>query len=279
MSDNKKEKIYIYIAIAAIALILFCVIFIIWSPYFFKINSKDINKYDNSITYEDVMKNYYLHTCKRLFNILNYDELFECINDEYKNNLKINDKSEFRSYLRDNEFISTDVLIENVLYITDGINNIFRVTYRVHGKTKYATITENEPYKFNIRFEQEDLKSILKYKSPTLNYNNVEYKFEIESSNENSINYKITITNNDTSTYEFDFSTLHSLRIRHSGGNYVNMAAVANSPTVDYIITPGSSKSINVLFNLSFDNQYNIDGFIFNNVLVDGQSKSIELTF
>ncbi len=279
MIDSKKEKLYIYIAISAISLILLIVIFIIWGSYFSSFSSKNINKYDDTVTYEDIMQNYYSYTCNRILNIINYDELFTYIGDEYKNNIGITDKDELKSYLRDNNFISTNILINNIYYITDGINNIFKVDYNVHNKNKNAIITEKEPYIFDISFEQDDFKTILKQKSPTLNYNNIEYKFEIVSSNNNSINYKITITNNDSSTYKFDFSALNSLRLRYNGEYYVNMAAVANSPTVDYNITPGSSKSINVLFNLSFDNQYKIDGFVFNNVLVDGQNKTIEVTF
>ena len=57
------------------------------------------------------------------------------------------------------------------------------------------------------------------------------------------------------------------------------MASVANSSTVNYSLTPGSTKSIEILFNISFNNQFNINGFLLNNVKVDGANTKIELLF
>ena len=57
----------------------------------------------------------------------------------------------------------------------------------------------------------------------------------------------------------------------------MNMASVANSSTVKYDVSPGSSKSIEILYNLPFENQMSVKGFYIRNVKIDNTSYNIKL--
>ena len=55
------------------------------------------------------------------------------------------------------------------------------------------------------------------------------------------------------------------------------MAAIANSATVNYEILPGSSKSIELLFNLPFEQQTTIQGAKIYNVVIDNNTFTVEI--
>ncbi len=277
--NNKKEKILIYSAMAIIIILILVVIVMIWFPMFNKISNSDINTYNSTITYEDTMKEYYSNYLNEYLKITNFDILYEKINKDYMSDIGIQNKDEMKQYLRDNDLISMDIDVQNIEYSNNENYSIFRVLYNSHGIKKYVNIKETEPYKFSITFEQSELNTLLEKNDINLTLNNVNYIFELIESTENSIRYKLTIENNSNNEYIYDFSALNSIQLVYSNSNYVNMASVANSSTVNYSLTPGSTKSIEILFNISFNNQFNINGFLLNNVKVDGANTKIELLF
>ncbi len=276
MLSDKKEKVLIYTAIVIVAIIFIIVMYFIWSPFINETQNNDLNDYDTSITYENSMCDYYRNYLSEALKVTSFDNLYGNLDDDYINTISDGNKENVKQYLLDNNLISMDINITNIEYSTDSINNVFRVTYTTHNMTKYVNITENRPYNFKINFEQDNLKSLINSSGETT-YDNLKYNFEILESTLNSIRYKVTITNNSEYNYEFDFSALNSLQIIDNNSHYTNMALVANSVDVDYTLTPGSSKSIEVLFNISFENQMNITGFKFNNVILNGTTTSIEV--
>lgn len=279
MITQKNEKFLIYFSIIVIAIIFVIVIYFIWSPIIIYSSNSDLNNYDSSIEYEDVMIDYYENYLMDNLKISNFENLYNHISSNYMRSLGYENKDQIRQYLIDNNLISMDVNVTNIDYSTDGIKNVYRVAYITHNITKYVNIIENKPYNFVLDFEQDNLKSILN-KNREIRNDDILYEFEIIDSNDNSIKYRISLTNESVSDiYKFDFSNLNSLQIIDNYSNYSNMALVANSSSSDYTITPGSSKSIEVLFNISFDRQMNISGFRFNNVEVNDSISSIEVNF
>ena len=238
--NNKKEKILIYSAMAIIIILILVVIVMIWFPMFNKISNSDINTYNSTITYEDTMKEYYSNYLNEYLKITNFDILYEKINKDYMSDIGIQNKDEMKQYLRDNDLISMDIDVQNIEYSNNENYSIFRVLYNSHGIKKYVNIKETEPYKFSITFEQSELNTLLEKNDINLTLNNVNYIFELIESTENSIRYKLTIENNSNNEYIYDFSALNSIQLVYSNSNYVNMASVANSSTVNYSLTPGS---------------------------------------
>ena len=279
MVDNKKEKILIYSAIIVIITLILIVIILIWIPTFKNFKNSDANKYNNNITYEDMMKKYYTNYLNNYLKVTNFDVLYEKIDKDYMSGLDIHDKEKMKQYLNEKDFISMDINVQNIDYAKNDEFHIYRVLYTSHGVKKYVNIKETEPYKFTITFDQQELNSLLDKNSFTLSNDYVNYKFDVITSNDKSIKYKLTIENNSNNEYIFDFSALNSIQLIYADSNYVNMAAIANSSDVNYSLAPGSTKSLEILFNISFNNQVNINGFVLNKVKVDGASRKIELLF
>lgn len=274
MVSDKKEKILINIAISVVIIILIVIIYLIWSPTFS--SNESINTYDSSITYESTMEEYYRSYLNENLKITNFDNLYENINKEYiENSIGEDNKDKLEQYLRDNNLISMNVTIDDVTVSNNGYQYIYRFSYYVHNMKKYVNITEIRPYIFEISFEQSDLSTL---NNGNFNFiqDDIYYAFEVLSSNDTSIKYKLTITNNSNHEVIYDFSNLNSIQLINNN-RYINMALIANSSTVDYSISPGSYKSIEILFNVPFSEQMNISGFKVNNVTVNGEVGSIEL--
>ncbi len=280
MINDKKEKLIIYSAISIIAIILLIVIIFIWSPTFKKFQNSNINTYDDTITYEKIMDEYYTKYLNNCLNIANFDILYDKIDRDYISSLNIeNTKESVKNYLRDNGLISSDINILDIDYSTDGEVNIFRVLYKSYNLNKYVNIKETEPYNFTITFEQQELNSLINKKNIKASINSVIYNVETLSSNDKSIRYKITIENKSNDEYLFDFSALNSVQLVYDDFNYINMASIANSANIDYKLTPGSTKTVEVLFNISFSNQIRINKLILNDVYVNNKKTKIELNF
>lgn len=279
MIENNKEKVLIYTSIIVIVIIIIGLIVLIWKPMIDGVRYSDINKYDTSVSYEEMMKEYYTKYLNNALNITNFDTLFNNIDSSYLDSIQISDKAKVKEYLKDNGLISTNINVLSVDYSTDGNVGIYRVMYTSHSKTRYVNLKETAPYKFTISFEQSDLSKISTKSNINVTKDNIKYNFKLVTTTDKSVNYKVTIENNSMTDYEFDFSLLNSFQLIYGDEKYVNMASVANSSTVDYLITPGSSKSIEVLFNIPFKNQLEINGFMFNNVKVDNSTQSIKIEF
>lgn len=279
MNEEKKEKILIYSLIFMVCAILIVVICIIWSSNFSKLDTKNrINTYDN-LSYETTMEKYYRNFLQENLKITNFDKLYEKLDSKYIASIGVSEKEEVKEYLKNNKLISMTFTINDIeLMKSEYGNNIFLVSYTILNEQKYVNVIETTPYNFKLSFiEDNNLKSLISGKSIGGTVDNVDYDFEVIDSQKNSIRLKLTITNKSEKTITYDFSYLNSLQLRYGDEKYMNMAVVANSATVNYEILPESSKSIEVLFNLSLEDQVNIQGAKINNVKVDGKAYTVEI--
>lgn len=279
MTENK-EKILVYIAIAIIIVITIVVIGLIWGASISNVDDNSINNFDPTITYEEVMTDYYKEYLAENLKLINYDILYENINPDFITSVNCNTKEELKDYLRNNNLISSDINIQNIEYSNDNSDNsYYRVTYIVHNITKYVNITESSPYNFLISFEQNNFDSINNNINANVNYDSVNFDLKVIENNDTSVKYSITITNNSNDNYQFDFLSLNNVSLRYDNNKYTNMAVAVATSNEDYTITPGSSKSFEVLFNLDFSNQMKINGIRFANVKINQDTTSIEISF
>ena len=279
MTENK-EKILVYIAIAIIIVITIVVIGLIWGASISNVDDNTINNFDPTITYEEVMTDYYKEYLAENLKLINYDILYENINPDFITSVNCNTKEELKDYLRNNNLISSDINIQNIEYSNDNSDNsYYRVTYIVHNITKYVNIIESSPYNFLISFEQNNFDSINNNINAKVNYDSVNFDLKVIENNDTSVKYSITITNNSNDNYQFDFLSLNNVSLRYDNNKYTNMAVAVATSNEDYTITPGSSKSYDVLFNLDFSNQMKIDGIRFANVKINQDTTSIEISF
>lgn len=279
MTENK-EKILVYIAIAIIIVITIVVIGLIWGASISNVDDNTINNFDPTITYEEVMTDYYKEYLAENLKLINYDILYENINPDFITSVNCNTKEELKDYLRNNNLISSDINIQNIEYSNDNSDNsYYRVTYIVHNITKYVNIIESSPYNFLISFEQNNFDSINNNINAKVNYDSVNFDLKVIENNDTSVKYSITITNNSNDNYQFDFLSLNNVSLRYDNNKYTNMAVAVATSNEDYTITPGSSKSFDVLFNLDFSNQMKIDGIRFANVKINQDTTSIEISF
>lgn len=276
MNKEEKEKIYIYSIIIVTAIIVVLVIAIIWNPMIK--NKETINTYDDSITYESIMKQYYKKYVADNLKIDRFDELYSRIDNDYLNSIGLTDEDEVKEYLKQNKIISMTYEINNIeMFISDS-KHMFLITYTIENNQKYIIIEEEKPYNFKISFvKNNNLSELLSKTNISKTVEDVEYDMCTIDSTRNSIRMKLTIKNNSNKTYEYDFSNLNYLQLKYGNDEYVNMAAIANSSTVNYAITPGSEKSIEVLFNLSLSDQLNISGFKLSNVKRDSNTYTLEI--
>lgn len=276
MNKEEKEKIYIYSIIIVTAIIVVLIIAIIWNPMIK--NKETINTYDDSITYESTMKQYYKKYVADNLRIDRFDELYSRIDNDYLNSIGLTDEDEVKEYLKQNKIISMTYEINNIeMFISDS-KHMFLITYTIENNQKYIIIEEEKPYNFKISFvKNNNLSELLSKTNISKTVEDVEYDMCTIDSTRNSIRMKLTIKNNSNKTYEYDFSNLNYLQLKYGNDEYVNMAAIANSSTVNYAITPGSEKSIEVLFNLSLSDQLNISGFKLNNVKRDSNTYTLEI--
>lgn len=276
MNKEEKEKIYIYSIIIVTAIIVVLVIAIIWNPMIK--NKETINTYDDSITYESTMKQYYKKYVADNLRIDRFDELYSRIDNDYLNSIGLTDEDEVKEYLKQNKIISMTYEINNIeMFISDS-KHMFLITYTIENNQKYIIIEEEKPYNFKISFvKNNNLSELLSKTNISNTIEDVEYDMCTIDSTRNSIRMKLTIKNNSNKTYQYDFSNLNYLQLKYGNDEYVNMAAIANSSTVNYAITPGSEKSIEVLFNLSLSDQLNISGFKLNNVKRDSNTYTLEI--
>lgn len=276
MNKEEKEKIYIYSIIIITAIIVVLVIAIIWNPMIK--NKETINTYDDSITYESTMKQYYKKYVADNLRIDRFDELYSRIDNDYLNSIGLTDEDEVKEYLKQNKIISMTYEINNIeMFISDS-KHMFLITHTIENNQKYIIIEEEKPYNFKISFvKNNNLSELLSKTNISKTVEDVEYDMCTIDSTRNSIRMKLTIKNNSNKTYEYDFSNLNYLQLKYGNDEYVNMAAIANSSTVNYAITPGSEKSIEVLFNLSLSDQLNISGFKLNNVKRDSNTYTLEI--
>lgn len=278
MINEKQEKIIIYASIILICIILIVTIIFIWKPLFKSVLSEKINEYDINLKYETEMEKYYKDYLNENLKITNFETLYENISEDYMNNyIGTTDKETVKKYLRDNNLISMNFNITDINYSENNYSAVFAVRYFVNGNEKIVNVKESKPFKFTIDFSNNSsMNSILGAVNLDRNIDNVNYKVEFLNSQMNSVKIKLTIINNSANTYKFDFQNLNSMQLRYNN-NYVNMSMIANSSTVNYEITPGSSKSIQALFAVPFSEQLKIEGIKFNNVKVNGISQNIEL--
>lgn len=275
INENKLIKIFIMLIII---LIFICIIYFIWSPTISKLSSDGINKYEDK-NYEEEIKKYYTNYLKENLKITNFDNLFSSIDDDYLNDINIFEKNDVKEYLKENNYISMNIDIQNIeIYDKDFGEKVLIVTYTTNGNERYIYIYETIPYKFKISFfrDMELNESMLSFEKSKI-IDDVEYDIDVLQTSSNNIKLKINIINNSNNILNYDFSYLDSIQLVYDSEKVVNMAAIANSNSSNFELTPKSSNSIEATFNLPWNNQITISNIRINNIEMNGEKYSVEI--
>lgn len=275
MDNEKKEKIYIYTAITIVALVVILSIIFIWGQLFTTQKYKEVNKYENDISYESTMVPYYENLVAKELKISNFEELLPHISTNYLSSVGLENASpeEIKSYLRDNGLIGAIINITSTSYSSNYDGNYYRIRYNSGKLNKYVNVIENKPYSFVITFDQGNISAIIPNSSVTKNVNEVIYNFEMVDCTSNSVTYDITISNESEYVYQYDFSALNHAQLIYDDDKLVNIATNVISSNDDYTINPGSSKTYTFIYNIDSSNQFLINGFKFTNVKIGTAEK------
>ena len=275
INENKLIKIFI---ILIIILIFILIIYFIWSPTFSKLSSDGINKYEDK-NYEEEIKKYYTNYFKENLKITNFDNLFSNIDEDYLNDINIFEKNDVKEYLKENNYISMNINIQNIeIYDRDFGEKVLIVTYTTNGNERYIYIYETIPYKFKISFfrDMELNEGMLSFDKSKI-VDDVEYDIDVLQTSSTNITLKINIINNSNNILKYDFSYLDSIQLVYDSEKTINIAAIANSNSSNFELTPKSSNSIEVTFNLPWSNQITISNIRINNIEMNGQKYNVEI--
>lgn len=277
MSEEQVNKLITYSVALVVILIFLVVLYFIWSPTFSKLDSDGINKYEDVI-YDEEIKKYYTEYLNKNLKVTNFDTLYLNISQDYINEIGISDKNELKEFLKENDYISMNFTINNIDIYSNDLGTVIMVTYVVNGNTRYVCINENKPYNFTVSFmKNEELsKSMLTFNRNEI-IDNVDYTIDIIESTRDNIKLKINITNDSNNNFYYDFSYLDSIQIVYSDNKITNIAAIANSNNSSFELTPGSTNSVEVTFNLSWKDQLNISKIKINNIKLNGSDYKVEI--
>ena len=88
---------------------------------------------------------------------------------------------------------------------------------------------------------------------------------------------KLSIINNSDNVLNYDFTYLDSIQIVYGENKTANIAAIANSNKSNFEVTPGSTNSVEVTFNLTWNDQLNISKIKINNIKLNGNEYRVEI--
>lgn len=274
-----KEKLMVYSVIAFISVLLIVVIVTIWMPSNVNSIENSLNRYNKELNYENTRIEFYQNNLLNMLNTSNFNSLYENISKDFLNEYNLGTSDAAFDYLQKKLYIGSNVELNDITLInkTNDIY-IFKATYSIGENMRYIIIQENEVNKYSLYFSETGfLKNIVSEK--IIVNEGVEYKINTLESMNDSMKIKLTVTNNSQDRYEFDFSDLYSVRIITEDGEGYNLASVVLSGNEKYYLNPNSSFSIELLYQISQEQQAKIERILFTDVVVNDVGKNINIYY
>lgn len=267
---NDIDKKYVYIVFGVAIVLFIIVLIIIWAPMFDKNQEISLSSYkDYSMDeYLEAAESEYAKELLNLINIENVDNTVKLLNEDYlnENNITIDNA---KQYLIDNDLVgytssSTIVSFEKVK--TDYKTYIYTYIYKIGNNEKKVHIIEDYYDKYTISFEQDGYPKLYD-NSFTANYNDIEFTIkELKSYNEELI-VEFTASNkgNDQITINLENPTDSKIKFTNEE-EYFASALVVGSKYSSISITPGSTNTFDISYNVPFEEQAQFKQIIFNSV-------------
>lgn len=284
----KREKIVIYTTIIIIICVIFMLVslFVIWSPK--KVQKKEsfdgrkkVYSYIENENFQDKTFNLYKSEVKRLLMPVNVGQLFEILDEEYKekNNLT---KDNLKSFLDEKNILSNNIVFDTYTFIEKGDICIYRVEYNIYNNRNekisnaVVNIIEEKPFSYTLSFDSDNI-SLLE-NNITRTINNIEFNIRNIENKNNSVKYEIKFTNNNDEDINIDFDDINNIVLVLANGKQIKMAAAVISSDEE-ILTKGSSLKKEAFFNASLIEQGVIKGIKFNKVTIGDKVTSIQVDF
>lgn len=275
---DQKEKKYIYIAFALIAILLLIVLYIIWSPMFeSKSVAENIRIYSTK-TEEEYIKETVEDYKLKVMNYIdkeNYESLSSKLNNDYltKNGLTIDTA---KDYLVNNNIIkysSNSMVVYNSSVKTDGKAYVYTYVYKINNDEKKVHIIEDYYRNYTVSFEQEEY-PIINKKGYQVDINGLKFEIKVVSSYENSVVYNVTLTNSTTDEYNIYLNSINDVEAElYNLEIYKLDAVVVGNSTSEIKSVPGASITFNISLEIPLEKQCDLMNIKLNNVLKNNNEK------
>lgn len=260
-----KEKTFTYLVMIAVIVALLIIIITIWVP------SKTIKDMTiRNYIPKDYGKSRIEYYSNNAFNILstsNFEKTFSKISTEYLNDNNLKDVQGAKEYLISNSFIGSSIVIDSVDLLSKSEDNyVYKITYNISGKERYAFLSEKQINDYTITFSNngtvKDLASNI-----TKKYGEFEFIVNTKESRTDSIVYEITIKNNYSDIRaDFNLTDLYSVQLSLEDNSLYNMASIVANNENNFSLNPNSYFTKEYVFNIPQDMQGKINGIKFNDI-------------
>lgn len=260
-----KEKIFTYLVIVAVVVALLIVILTIWIP---SSTAKDltIRNYEPK-DYAQSRIEYYNQNAFSILSTSNFEKTYQKIDTEYLKENDLNDIQATKDYLISNSYIGSSIVIESIELISKSDENyVYKITYNISGKERYAFISEKKINDYTITFSSTGtIRNIAS--NITKQYGEFEFIVNTKESRNDSIVFEITVKNNYKDIRaEFDIANIYSVQVSLDDNSLYNLASVVTNGEDVFILNPNSYFKKEYVFNIPQDKQGKINGIKFNDV-------------
>ena len=275
---DQKEKKYIYIAFALIAILLLIVLYIIWSPMFESKSVAENIRIYNAKTEEEYIKETVEDYKLKVMNYIdkeNYESLSSKLNNDYltKNGLTMDTA---KDHLVNNNIIkysSNSMVVYNSSVKTDGKSYVYTYVYKINNDEKKVHIIEDYYRNYTVSFEQEQY--------PIINKNGYQVemsglKFDIKPVNsyENSVVYEVTLINSTTDEYYVYLNSINDAEVElYDLKSYKLDSVVVGNENSEIKSTPGGMTTFKIALAIPLEQQCNVMNLKFNNVIKNNNEK------
>lgn len=262
---NDKERTFTYLVIIAVIVALIVSIITIWIPSK-TVKDITIRNYEPKDYGNDRIE-YYINNSFNILSTSNFEKIFPKISKEYLNDNNLKDAQEAKDYLISNSFIGSSIVVDSVDLLSKSEDNyIYKITYNISGKERYAFLSEKQINDYTITFSNngtiKDLASNI-----TKKYGEFEFIVNTKESRNDSIVYEITIKNNYSDIRaDFNLTDLYSVQLSLEDNSLYNMASIVANNDNTFSLNPNSHFTKEYVFNIPQDMQGKINGIKFNDI-------------
>lgn len=273
---DKKQKIWISIVVIIYLIILVISIKIIWFPKTDKLEN-EMTQYSFSGTFQQVSSNKYLTKVNSYITGNNTDELFNLLEDNYKTLNGITENTVY-SFLESKLLIGEDARVTNYSVSNEGDTYIYKYNYEVKGIDRVLYLVEEKPYNYKLIFDNENV-PIINTEEIERSVNGVLFKFLITGKTNNSIKYKVTITNTNDVNLKFNFSDINNVTLNTKNNGSIKLSSSILSSLDSNSIPKNSTIVKEFMFDIGFEQQGDISGFTFSNVMYGASNITLNVVF
>ena len=276
---DQKEKKYIYIAFALIAILLLIVLYIIWSPMFESKSVAENIRIYNTKTEEEYIKETVEDYKLKVMNYIdkeNYESLSSKLNNDYltKNGLTIDTA---KDYLINNNIIkysSNSMVVYNSSVKTDGKAYVYTYVYKINNDEKKVHIIEDYYRNYTVSFEQEEY-PIINKDGDQVEISGLKFDIKPVNSYENSVVYEVTLTNSTTDEYYVYLNSINDAEVEsYNLKSYKLDSVVVGNENSEIKSTPGGMTTFKIALAIPLEQQCNVMNLKFNNVIKNNNEKT-----